>query len=111
MKAMEDPTDHNDAEARRERLASFAALCAWIIGSATMAAIAYSWYGQDFRGYYAAARVLLNGGNPYDYSQVVAVRVKLPVEQATTHSIIHSGLAGSLHHWHGCLFSLPARSG
>jgi hypothetical protein len=70
---MESPTNLNDAKARRERLASFAALCAWIIGSATMAAIAYFWYGQDFRGYYAAARVLLNGGNPYDYSQVVAV--------------------------------------
>lgn len=57
----------------REKLADFAALCAWIITSATMAVIAFSEYGQDFRGYYAAARVLLQGGNPYDYVQVTNV--------------------------------------
>src|SRR5688572_19159546 len=70
---MESPTNLSDTKARSERLADFAALCAWIITSVTMAAIAYFWYGQDFRGYYAAARVLLDGGNPYDYSQVVIV--------------------------------------
>ncbi len=30
-------------------------------------------FGQDFRGYYAAARVLLSGGNPYDYEQLVPI--------------------------------------
>ena len=38
-----------------------------------MAVIAYTSYGMDFRGYYAAARVLLIGGNPYDYSLVASV--------------------------------------
>ena len=27
-------------------------------------------FGQDFRVYYAAARLLLTGGNPYDYAQL-----------------------------------------
>ena len=63
----------NDTKARWERLADFTALCAWIVTSTTMAVIAYSSYGMDFRGYYAAARVLLSGGNPYDYSLVASV--------------------------------------
>ena len=58
---------------RWERLADFTALCAWIITSMTMAVTAYISYGTDFRGYYAAACVLLNGGNPYDYSLVASV--------------------------------------
>jgi hypothetical protein len=58
---------------RWERLADFTALCTWIITGITMAVLAYSSYGVDFRGYYAAARVLLNGGNPYDYSLVASV--------------------------------------
>jgi len=58
---------------RLENFADFASLCAWLITSVTMAFIAYSQFGQDFRGYYAAAHVLLEGGNPYDYSQVAPV--------------------------------------
>lgn len=58
---------------RWEKLADFTALCAWIITSITMVVIAYASYGMDFRGYYAAARVLLSGGNPYDYSLVASV--------------------------------------
>lgn len=58
---------------RFEKLADFAALCAWLIVGISMAVIAYAQFGQDFRGYYAAARVLLEGGNPYDYSQVAPV--------------------------------------
>jgi len=65
------------AKSNRERLADFAALCAWIITSMTMAGTAYAWYGQDFRGYYAAARVLLEGGNPYDYSLVASVLLEV----------------------------------
>ena len=38
-----------------------------------MAVASYLWFGQDFRGYYAAARVLLSQGNPYDYSQIAPV--------------------------------------
>lgn len=40
-----------------------------------MAAYVFLEYGQDFRGYYAAARVLLERGNPYDYTQVARVLV------------------------------------
>lgn len=66
-----------NSEVRLEKLANFAALCAWIVGSGSLAVVAYFWYGQDFRGYYAAARVLLNGGNPYDYAQVAAVLLEV----------------------------------
>jgi len=67
----------SDSQTRQERLADFAAFCAWIITSVTMAGLAYFWYGQDFRGYYAAARVLLEGGNPYDYSLVASVLLEV----------------------------------
>ena len=50
----------------REKLADFTALSLWIVTSLVMAALTFLEYGQDFRGYYAAARVLLDGGNPYD---------------------------------------------
>lgn len=58
---------------RFEKLADFAVLCAWLTLSFSMVVIAHTQYGQDFRGYYAAARVLLEGGNPYDYFQVAPV--------------------------------------
>ena len=58
---------------RNEKLADFATLIAWLTASISMAVIAYTQFGQDFRGYYAAARVLLNGGNPYDYLQVAPI--------------------------------------
>jgi hypothetical protein len=56
-----------------KKLAEFAALSAWIGISAAMVLVAYVQFGQDFRGYYAAARVLLQGGNPYDYTQVAPI--------------------------------------
>jgi hypothetical protein len=55
------------------RLINFAALCAWLFSSVFMAISSLIWFGQDFRGYYAAARVLLLGGNPYDYEQLVPI--------------------------------------
>lgn len=58
---------------RSENLANFALLCAWLVTGISMAVIAYARFGQDFRGYYAAAHVLLEGGNPYDYFQVAPV--------------------------------------
>ena len=58
---------------RKEKLADFGTLCAWLIVCAGMTFVAYVQFGQDFRGYYAAARVLLNGGNPYDYFEVAPV--------------------------------------
>lgn len=60
-------------QSSREKLADFAALCAWLITSAVMALFAFLEHGQDFRGYYAAARVLLERGNPYDYARVAQV--------------------------------------
>lgn len=59
----------------REKLFDFAALCLWILASIAFAVYVFLAFGQDFRGYYAAARVLLEGGNPYDYAQVARVLV------------------------------------
>jgi len=56
-----------------EALFDFAALCLWIIASLAFAMYVFTEYGQDFPDYYAAARVLLNGGNPYDSVQVAHV--------------------------------------
>ena len=61
----------------KEKLLDFTALCLWLITAITMAAFALFEYGQDFRGYYAAARVLLEGGNPYQYSEVARVLVEV----------------------------------
>ena len=55
------------------RRLNFAALSAWLVASITMAYTALLWFGQDFRGYYAAARVVLVGGNPYDFQSIAAV--------------------------------------
>jgi hypothetical protein len=57
----------------RTKLIDFSALWAWLITCIVMAALSYILFGQDFRGYYAAARVLLAGGNPYDYNQLAPV--------------------------------------
>src|SRR5512138_2432683 len=57
----------------KEKLLDFTALCLWVTGSIAMAAYVFIQFGQDFRGYYAAARVLLARGNPYDYSLVARV--------------------------------------
>ena len=48
-------------------------LSAWLLMSITLSAIAFAVFGVDFRGYYAAARVLLSGENPYDYHAVARV--------------------------------------
>lgn len=58
---------------KTDKLMNFATLCVWLLVSISLTVIAYSQFGQDFRGYYAAARVLLEGGNPYDYFQVAPV--------------------------------------
>jgi glycosyl transferase family 87 len=61
----------------REKLLDFTALCLWGFSSAAMAAYVFMKFGQDFRGYYAAARILLERGNPYDYVQVARVLVEV----------------------------------
>ncbi len=61
----------------REKLLDFAALSLGMITSLVMAVFAFLEYGQDFRGYYAAARVLLERNNPYDYTQVARVLLQV----------------------------------
>ena len=53
-------------------ITNFIALSFLIVLSLALAILAYSFGGVDFGVYYAAGRVLLLGGNPYDYSQLVA---------------------------------------
>ncbi|MCX6079022.1 MAG: glycosyltransferase family 87 protein [Chloroflexi bacterium] len=62
---------------RRTRLVNFAALSAWLVTSTLMAATALIRFGQDFRVYYAAARLLLKGGNPFDYNQLFPVILQI----------------------------------
>ena len=50
----------------------FAALILFGAFSLLLAWSAYSTGGVDFNVYYAAARLTLHGGNPYDYSQLAA---------------------------------------
>ena len=56
--------------AQWRRLLDFAAGVAFVVFLVYIGIEAYLAYGVDFRGYYAAARVVLNGGDPYDYGQV-----------------------------------------
>jgi len=49
----------------------FIALSFLIVLSLALAILAYSFGGVDFGVYYAAGRVFLQGGNPYDYGQLV----------------------------------------
>jgi hypothetical protein len=51
----------------------FVALSTWLITGLVLVIISYVQYGEDFRGYYAAATVLLRGGNPYEYQEVAKV--------------------------------------
>ena len=69
--------DRNDTWVKRF---DFFALAAWLILSVWLAGISLVLYGVDFRGYYAAARVLLAGGNPYDYHQVAPVLLEITGE-------------------------------
>jgi hypothetical protein len=55
-------------------------LSAWLMTSLGAALISLLFFGVDFRGYYAAAQVLLAGGNPYDYHQVATVLLKVTRE-------------------------------
>lgn len=59
------------------RRIDFLTLVIWLATSLGLAAIALHWFGMDFRGYYAAARVLMLGGNPYDYRQVAPVLLEV----------------------------------
>ena len=54
---------------RNSRL-DFALFATFVIFSLSLTITAYSFGGVDFSVYYAAGRVFLQGGNPYDYSQL-----------------------------------------
>lgn len=56
-----------------ERLATVAAATAWWLSLGAAVFGAWQLGGVDFRGYYAASHVWLQGGDPYDYAQVGAV--------------------------------------
>ncbi|HMB23243.1 MAG: glycosyltransferase family 87 protein, partial [Chloroflexota bacterium] len=69
--------NQNDAWTKRF---DFFALAGWLGLGLGLAAISFLRYGMDFRGYYAAARVLVSGGNPYDYHQVAPVLLRITGE-------------------------------
>ncbi len=48
----------------------FVMLSLLLVVGISLAVLAYSFGGVDFGVYYAAGRVFLHGGNPYDYSQL-----------------------------------------
>lgn len=54
----------------RPQMIDFAVLLFWVSISMLLAWSAYSLGGVDFNVYYAAGRVTLQGGNPYDYNQL-----------------------------------------
>lgn len=56
----------------RPQTINFTALLFWLSISMLLAWSAYSLGGIDFNVYYAAERVTLQGGNPYDYNQLGA---------------------------------------
>ena len=59
---------------------NFAMLSAWLLMSVILAVIAFVWFGVDFRGSYAAARVFAAGANPYDYDLVAQVLLEVTGE-------------------------------
>ncbi len=62
------------------RRLDFFALAVWLGLGLWLGIAAFVLYGMDFRGYYAAAHVLLTGGNPYDYRQVAPVLLQVTGE-------------------------------
>ena len=62
------------------RRLDFFALACWLGLGLWLAILSFVLYGKDFRGYYAAARVLVSGGNPYDYQQVAPVLLQITGE-------------------------------
>jgi hypothetical protein len=75
----ENSTAHSDAKMKNARpnYIDFTFLAIWLVVSLGLAVISLRLFGMDFRGYYAAARVLLAGGNPYDYHAVSAILLEV----------------------------------
>lgn len=55
-------------------------LCTWLSVGVVFCVIAFLRFGKDFRGYYAAADVLMAGENPYDYDLVAQVLLQVTGE-------------------------------
>jgi hypothetical protein len=56
---------------------NFAMLTVWLLVGVALSVFALVRFGKDFRGYYAAAEVLISGGNPYDYNLVAQVLLEV----------------------------------
>jgi hypothetical protein len=63
-----------------ERLFDAAALATLILFLLYIGVDVYLFHGVDFRGYYAAARAVLEGGDPYDYRVVSKVLLRVTGE-------------------------------
>ena len=73
------PLTHLNAD-QWQRLFDFAALVTLTLFFVYVGAEVYVLHGIDFRGYYAAARVVLDGGNPYDYRAVSNILLEVTGE-------------------------------
>jgi hypothetical protein len=60
----------NIEKAKWTRRFDFSLFSASLLLSLMLAIISFLWFGMDFRVYYAAARVLMTHGNPYDYGLI-----------------------------------------
>lgn len=60
-----------------EKLVDFGAKMVFLLVLPGMALVAFTAGGVDFRSYYAAAQLALEGGNPYDYQQLAPVLVEI----------------------------------
>ena len=63
-----------------ERLFNAASLATLILFMLYIGVEVYLFHGVDFRGYYAAARAVLEGGDPYDYRVVSEVLLRVTGE-------------------------------
>jgi hypothetical protein len=77
---LQTTTQNRDQDHHWARRVDFFALASWLSLGVWLAVISFLLYGVDFRGYYAAAQVLLSGGNPYDYHQVAPVLLRITGE-------------------------------
>ncbi|WP_420627166.1 glycosyltransferase family 87 protein [Candidatus Leptofilum sp.] len=80
---------------QRSHLLDFAGQLIFLFCLVGFAIIAYLAGGVDFRGYYGAATLILQGGNPYDYAQLASV-----LEEVT-------GYAGNNPFFYPPWFALP----
>jgi hypothetical protein len=77
---LQTTTPHKGQAHNWARRVDFFALAAWLSLGVWLAVVSFLLYGVDFRGYCAAAHVLLSGGNPYDYHQIAPVLLRITGE-------------------------------